>query len=129
MFKNHQHNVFIKNNISELVLNALATNEKTKDHKSLIQAAEALVSFKKPATGKSLFEKKNKVVLLQGMKKNMDALRNDKDQDDTSSGDDDKEKRQKDNAGAKYQKVLSEMWEKADQEGFNERAKVIDVNE
>lgn len=121
--------MFIKHNINELVLNALATDENTKDHQSLIQAAEALISFKKSAAGKSLFEKENKEEILQRMKKNLDTLRNNRSTDSQDGRDDSKEKKWKDNAGAEYQKVLTEMWEKADQDEFNERAKGVDVDE
>ncbi|KAE9383145.1 hypothetical protein BT96DRAFT_951598 [Gymnopus androsaceus JB14] len=40
-----------------------------------------------------------------------------------------KENKRKENAGAEYQKVLMEMWEKTDQDDYNERAKGIDVND
>ncbi|KAE9386300.1 hypothetical protein BT96DRAFT_949212 [Gymnopus androsaceus JB14] len=122
-----------QNNINDLVLNALATDEKTKTHQSLVQAAEALLSFKKPVAGKSLFEKENKEEILQLMKKKLNALRAD---NTANSGDgvsnnhnEHKENKRKENAGAEYQKVLTEMWEKTDQDDYNERAKGIDVND
>ncbi|KAE9386213.1 hypothetical protein BT96DRAFT_949280 [Gymnopus androsaceus JB14] len=105
-----------QNNINDLVLNALATDEKTKTHQSLVQAAEALLSFKKPAAGKSLFEKENKEEILHG-----DGVSNNHNEH--------KENKRKENAGAEYQKVLMEMWEKTDQDDYNERAKGIDVND
>jgi len=121
------------------VLNALATDEKTKTHQSLVKAAEALISFKKPAAGKALFEKENKEEILLLMKIKLDALkakgidvRTEKNADngDASTKDDGgKEKKRKENAGAEYQKALTELWEKADQDGYDERAKGIDVNE
>ncbi|KAE9388147.1 hypothetical protein BT96DRAFT_1004471 [Gymnopus androsaceus JB14] len=132
-FKNHHHNVFIKKNINDLVLNALATDEKTKTHQSLFQATEALLSFKKPAAGKSLFEKENKEEILQLMKKKLNALQanNTADSRDgvSNNHDEHKENKWKENAGAEYQKVLTEMWEKTDQDDYNERAKGINVND
>ncbi|KAE9398083.1 hypothetical protein BT96DRAFT_995265 [Gymnopus androsaceus JB14] len=132
-FKNHRHNVFIKNNINNLVLNALATDEKTKTHQSLVQAAEALLSFKKPAAGKSLFEKENKEEILQLMKKKLNALRADNTANSgdgvSNNHDEHKENKRKENAGTEYQKVLTEMWEKTDQDDYNERAKGINVND
>lgn len=121
------------------MLNALATDEKTKTHQSLVKAAEALISFKKPAAGKALFEKENKEEILLLMKTKLDALkakgndvRTEKNADNggnVSTNDEGKEKKRKENAGAEYQKALTELWEKADRDGYDERAKGIDVNE
>jgi len=92
-----------------------------------------LLSFKKPVAGKSLFEKENKEEILQLMKKKLNALRADNtanSRDGVSNNHDEhKENKRKENAGAEYQKVLTEMWEKTDQDDYNERAKGINVNE
>ncbi|KAE9384174.1 hypothetical protein BT96DRAFT_950750, partial [Gymnopus androsaceus JB14] len=45
------------------------------------------------------------------------------------TNDEGKEKKRKENAGAEYQKALTELWEKADRDGYDERAKGIDVND
>ncbi|KAE9393538.1 hypothetical protein BT96DRAFT_943869 [Gymnopus androsaceus JB14] len=78
------------------------------------------------AAGKSLFEKENKEEILQLMKKKLNALRAN---NTANSGDGHKENKWKENAGAEYQKVLTEMWEKTDQDDYNERAKGINVND
>lgn len=116
------------------MLSALATGENTKTHQSLVQAAEALISFKKPAAGKSLFEKENKEEIVLLMKKKLDTLKakgvdDHVNVDDASSEEKGKEKKHKENAGAEYQRALTELWEKADREEYKDRAKGNDVNE
>lgn len=115
------------------MLSALATGEKTKTHQSLVQATEALISLKKPAAGKSLFEKENKEEILLLMKKKLDTLKakgvEDLDNVDNATSEECKEKKGKENAGAEYQRALTELWEKADQDEYKERVKGNDVDE
>lgn len=83
----------------------------------MVKATEVFLSLRKPGAGKVLFEMENKAEIRQLMNERLNAA-----SQSTSAS-------KKANPGAEYQNALTELWDKADQDSFNERAHIKDIFE
>ncbi|KAJ3963991.1 hypothetical protein EV361DRAFT_967504, partial [Lentinula raphanica] len=123
MFRNYRNNTFIKKNQHEAVQRAIAElrNMPTKSTMEAIKAANALVSFQKPAPAKDLFRIQNHEAIQQ----EADKLRAEAAQERQENGlePEDFDWRRDDNKGGFYQRALSELWSKADQDFYKDMVK------
>lgn len=86
-----------------------------------MKATEVFLSLRKPGAGKVLFEMENKAEIRKLMNDRLNAS-------STTTADATKSTK-KPNPGAEYQAALTELWGRADQDSFNDRAHTKDIFE
>ncbi|KAJ3817830.1 hypothetical protein F5880DRAFT_1511457 [Lentinula raphanica] len=118
MFKNYRNNTFIKRNKAAMVQEAIANKTETPTMSAMeaSKAADALISFKTPAPAKEIFRKKH----LEEIREESFRLRAEAAQNREALGvaAEEVDLRRNDNGGAYFQKALSDLWQKADQEHY-----------
>ncbi|KAJ3978304.1 hypothetical protein F5890DRAFT_1560613 [Lentinula detonsa] len=122
VFKNYRNNTFIPKNQKTFALRYLRLeNNDQRSSDEFVRAADALVSFKTPATAKKLFEQENKDTILELMRQKIAKCKEDAPLGDTGGSS------RPTNTAALYQIALSELWEEADQDHYTNEAKSDDV--
>ncbi|KAJ3819537.1 hypothetical protein F5880DRAFT_1616379 [Lentinula raphanica] len=116
MFKNYRNNTFIKRNKAAMVQEVIANKTETPTASAMeaSKAAEALVTFKTPAAAKDIFREKH----LEEIRQESTRLRAEAAQEREALGVAAENPRRNDNGGAYFQKALSNLWQKADQEHY-----------
>ncbi|KAJ3771270.1 hypothetical protein FB446DRAFT_804558 [Lentinula raphanica] len=118
MFKNYCNNTFIKRNKAAMVQEAIAnkTDTPTVSTMEASKAADALISFKTPAAAKEIFREQH----LEEIRQESVRLRAEAAEARKAAGvgPEDFDPRRDDNGGAFFQKALSDLWQKADQEHY-----------
>ncbi|KAJ3816465.1 hypothetical protein F5880DRAFT_1512641, partial [Lentinula raphanica] len=118
MFKNYRNNTFVKKNKAALVQEAISniTETPTVSAMEASKAADALVSFKTPASAKDIFREHHvDEIRLESFRMRAEAAQN---REASGMAAEDFDQRRDDNGGAYFQKALTELWQKADQEYY-----------